>query len=199
MLRELVPWRDGIAGQLDRATFRVVGNEQLLEIAKQQPASRDTLGAIKGMPRGILESRGERAARRGEARARRVRGRSAALSESAAMGSRSRISTRGSMRSRRLRDAAATRLDLDPGVLCSRDRHGSRRAQESVEPRGAGERSRVAPLAGARARRGVRQSARAASEDCDAVQCLAVSRLELRHSELAFVSQSRSQPSEARI
>src|SRR6478672_11366432 len=57
ILRELVPWRDGIAGQLDRATFRVLGNEQLLEIAKQQPASRDTLGAIKGMPRGILDTR----------------------------------------------------------------------------------------------------------------------------------------------
>ena len=57
ILRELVPWRDTIAGQLDRATFRVLGNEQLLEIAKQQPASRDMLGAIKGMPRGILDSR----------------------------------------------------------------------------------------------------------------------------------------------
>ena len=30
ILRELVPWRDEIAGQLDRATFRVIGNEQLL-------------------------------------------------------------------------------------------------------------------------------------------------------------------------
>src|SRR5215207_5727143 len=58
VLRELVPWRDTVAGSLDRATFRVLGNEQLLDIAKQQPASRDALAAIKGMPRGILESRG---------------------------------------------------------------------------------------------------------------------------------------------
>ena len=48
ILRELVPWRDTIAGQLDRATFRVLGNEQLLEIAKQQPASRDVLARDQG-------------------------------------------------------------------------------------------------------------------------------------------------------
>src|SRR5262245_3454336 len=39
VLRELVQWRDSVAAQLDRATFRIVGNEQLLEIAKRQPAS----------------------------------------------------------------------------------------------------------------------------------------------------------------
>jgi len=31
VLRELVPWRDTVAKQLDRATFRVLGNEQLLD------------------------------------------------------------------------------------------------------------------------------------------------------------------------
>jgi ribonuclease D len=30
VLRELVPWRDDVAGALDRATFRVLGNAQLL-------------------------------------------------------------------------------------------------------------------------------------------------------------------------
>ena len=58
ILRELVPWRDDIARQLDRATFRVLGNEQLLDISRQKPATRDVLAAIKGMPRGLLESRG---------------------------------------------------------------------------------------------------------------------------------------------
>src|SRR6476620_1886918 len=37
VLRELVPWRDAVAGVLDRATFRVLGNEQLLDIARTQP------------------------------------------------------------------------------------------------------------------------------------------------------------------
>jgi ribonuclease D len=58
VLRELVPWRDAVSGQLDRATFRVLGNEQLLDIARAQPTTRDALGKIKGMPRGILEQRG---------------------------------------------------------------------------------------------------------------------------------------------
>ena len=48
MLRELVPWRDAIAGQLDRATFRVVGNEQLLDISRQQPATREALARDQG-------------------------------------------------------------------------------------------------------------------------------------------------------
>jgi len=56
VLRELVPWRDAVAGTLDRATFRVLGNEQLLEIARSQPQSKDALGRIKGMPRAILEA-----------------------------------------------------------------------------------------------------------------------------------------------
>jgi len=59
VLRELVPWRDAVARQLDRATFRVVGNEQLLEIARQRPTTRDALAQIKGMPRGMIESRGQ--------------------------------------------------------------------------------------------------------------------------------------------
>ncbi|HEY6825879.1 MAG TPA: HRDC domain-containing protein, partial [Gemmatimonadaceae bacterium] len=57
ILRELVPWRDDIARGLDRATFRVLGNDQLLEIAKRRPTSRDELASIKGMPRGLLEAR----------------------------------------------------------------------------------------------------------------------------------------------
>src|SRR5262249_22197375 len=47
LLRELVPWRDRLASQLDRATFRVLGNEQLLDIARQQPSSREAFGTIK--------------------------------------------------------------------------------------------------------------------------------------------------------
>ena len=47
LLRELVPWRDSVAKQLDRATFRVLGNEQLLDIARSQPGTRDALGKIK--------------------------------------------------------------------------------------------------------------------------------------------------------
>jgi ribonuclease D len=121
ILRELVPWRDAIAAQLDRATFRVVGNEQLLEISKQQPASREVLAAIKGMPRGILESRGDElldAVKRGLA---------VPESELPRFPKAPRWDRDPDFDSRvnalkTARDAAATRLDLDPGVLCSRDR-----------------------------------------------------------------------------
>ncbi|MGZ8412391.1 MAG: ribonuclease D, partial [Gemmatirosa sp.] len=58
LLRELVQWRDGIAASLDRATFRVAGNEVLLELARRAPRTRDELAAIKGVPRGSLEARG---------------------------------------------------------------------------------------------------------------------------------------------
>ncbi|HEX8941931.1 MAG TPA: HRDC domain-containing protein [Gemmatimonadaceae bacterium] len=121
VLRELVPWRDAIARQLDRATFRVVGNEQLLDIARQQPATRDALGAIKGMPRALLESRGSEvldAVKRGLA----VPDAELPRFPKAARWDRDpdfdvRVSAL-----KTVRDEAATRLDLDPGVLCARDR-----------------------------------------------------------------------------
>jgi ribonuclease D len=121
VLRELVPWRDAIARQLDRATFRVVGNEQLLDIARQQPATRDALAAIKGMPRALLDSRGNElldAIKRGLA----VPDADLPRFPKAARWDRDpefdvRVSAL-----KTVRDEAATQLDLDPGVLCARDR-----------------------------------------------------------------------------
>ncbi|HXT14720.1 MAG TPA: HRDC domain-containing protein [Gemmatimonadaceae bacterium] len=121
VLRELVPWRDDVARQLDRATFRVVGNEQLLDIARQQPATRETLGAIKGMPRGILESRGNEvldAVKRGLA----VPENALPRFPKAARWDRDPDFDARVNALKTVRDATATRLDLDPGVLCSRDR-----------------------------------------------------------------------------
>jgi ribonuclease D len=59
VLKELVNWRNAVAGEQDKATFRVLGNEPLFEIAKTNPRDRAALSAIKGMPRGILESRAQ--------------------------------------------------------------------------------------------------------------------------------------------
>jgi len=121
VLRELVHWRDGVAAQLDRATFRIVGNEQLLEIAKRQPASADLLSSIKGVPRGMIESRG------GEIVGAVARG--MAVPENALpkfpKAPRWDRDPEFDVRVAALktvRDAAATRLDLDPGVLCARER-----------------------------------------------------------------------------
>ena len=121
VLRELVPWRDAVAGSLDRATFRVLGNEQLLDIARTQPQSRDALAKVKGMPRAILDQRGADlldAVRRALA----VPDAELPKFPRAARWDRdpdfdARVSALKSAR-----DSAAKRLELDPGVLCSRDR-----------------------------------------------------------------------------
>ena len=121
VLRELVPWRDDVAGQVDRATFRVLGNEQLLDIARTHPASRDALSKIKGMPRGILEQRG------GELLDAVKRGLAVPESDLPKFPRAARWDRDPDFDARvtalkTARDAAAKRLALDPGVLCSRDR-----------------------------------------------------------------------------
>ena len=60
-LRELVRWRDAIAAELDRATFRVAGNEVLLELSRTAPTSREGLFAVKGFPRGMSDVRSQEA------------------------------------------------------------------------------------------------------------------------------------------
>ena len=121
VLRELVPWRDAVAGQLDRATFRVLGNEQLLDVARTQPSTRDALGKIKGMPRGILDQRG------GELLEAVRHALAVPDSELPKFPRATRWDKDTEFDARvsalkTARDAAAKRLALDPGVLCSRDR-----------------------------------------------------------------------------
>ena len=121
VLRELVQWRDSVAATLDRATFRVVGNEVLLAVAREQPTAADALVAIRGVPRGIAESRGH------EVLAAIARGQ--AVAESAlprfpksARWDKDPLFEGRVGRLKEQRDAAANRLGLDPGVLCSRER-----------------------------------------------------------------------------
>ncbi len=121
LLRELQPWRDGIAREMDRSTFRVVSNDVLLEIARQAPATREALGAIKGMPRGMLDGRGQEvldAVQRGLA----VPDADLPRFPRAPRWDRDPDFDDKVARVKAVRDEAATRLDLDPGVLCSRDR-----------------------------------------------------------------------------
>jgi ribonuclease D len=121
VLRELVPWRDELARQMDRATFRVVGNEQLLDIARVQPANRDALAKIRGISRGVLEKQGHEivdAVRRGIA----VPEAELPKFPRAPRWDRdSQFDARVSAL-KTARDEAAQRLDMDPGVLASRER-----------------------------------------------------------------------------
>lgn len=121
VFRELVQWRDATALKLDRATFRVVSNEVLLEAAKAHPASKEALGNIKGMPRGILE--------RTHAEIVAAIDRGLAVPEAdlpkfpkSARWDRDPEFDHKVGAVKAVRDAAATRLELDPGVLCSRER-----------------------------------------------------------------------------
>jgi ribonuclease D len=121
ILRELVLWRDQIARRADRATFRVIGNEQLLELSRTRPESREALAAVKGMPRALLESSGR------EMLAAIQRGVSVPDAELPRFPKAVRWDRDPHFDARvsalkTVRDAAAHRLNLDPGVLCSRDR-----------------------------------------------------------------------------
>ena len=121
VLRELVAWRNGAAADQDRATFRVLGNEPLFEIAKTHPRDKAALSQIKGMPRGILEARAPQIL---DAVARGLAVPDAELPKYP-RGLRwdrdpefdARVSA-----IKTVRDRIAEQLDMDTGVLCSRDR-----------------------------------------------------------------------------
>lgn len=134
VLRELIAWRDARAAALDRATFRVMGNEAMFEIIRVLPKTREELGAIKGVPRGVLE--------RHAAELLDAVGRGLDVPEAdlprfprAARWDRDPDFDANVGKLKVVRDAAAQRLKLDPGVLCARDRMEAvaRRKPKSVE------------------------------------------------------------------
>ncbi len=121
VLREVANWRDTVAAQLDRATFRVIGNEALFEIARRAPMNTSELGTIKGMPKGMIERAGAdivAAIRHG------MEVPEAGLPKfpKGQRWNKDRDFDEKVNRLKAVRDAAATRLELDPGVLCSRER-----------------------------------------------------------------------------
>ena len=58
VLRELLPWRDAIAAELDRATFRVVSTEALLALSAAPPRSAEELGKVRGLSPRLVSERG---------------------------------------------------------------------------------------------------------------------------------------------
>ena len=121
VLREVANWRDTVAAQLDRATFRVMGNEVLFELARTTPRSVSELAAIRGMPKGMLERAGSdivAAVRRGS----EVPEAELPKFPKGQRWNKDRDFDDRVARLKSVRDAAAARLELDPGVLCSRER-----------------------------------------------------------------------------
>ena len=121
LLRELVPWRDSVAKEVDRATFRVMGNEVLLDIARTAPKSVKELSTLKGMPRGILD-RGASAILGAVQKGLEVAEEHLPRFPRAPRWDREEDFDARVARLKTVRDAAAVRLNLDPGVLCSRER-----------------------------------------------------------------------------
>ena len=121
VLREVANWRDTVAAQLDRATFRVIGNEALFEIARRPPMNTSELSTIKGMPKGMIERAGAdivAAVRHGM----EVPEAELPKFPKGQRWNKDRDFDEKVNRLKAVRDAAATRLELDPGVLCSRER-----------------------------------------------------------------------------
>lgn len=51
VLHQLYFWRDALARKADRPTFRVIGNESIIEIAKEKPGTVRELAALKSVSR----------------------------------------------------------------------------------------------------------------------------------------------------
>jgi ribonuclease D len=134
ILRELVAWRDAVARQLDRSTFRVAGNDVLLSLARTAPATTGALDRTRGLAKSIV-------ARHGDALLDAVeRGRAVPETElprfpKGTRWARDPEQEERVARLRQARDRAAAALDLDPGVLCPRERLEAiaRRKPESVK------------------------------------------------------------------
>jgi len=121
VLRELVAWRDNVARQLDRSTFRVAGNEVLFDLAKRAPSAVEELERTKGLSRSMVTRFG------GDILAALERGRTVPEDELPRFPKGLRWTRDAEYEDRvarlkTVRDRAAAVLELDPGVLCPRER-----------------------------------------------------------------------------
>jgi ribonuclease D len=57
-LRELYAWRESVAAEQDRATFRIIGNDALLAVAKALPRAAADLRGIVGLPDSLASRHG---------------------------------------------------------------------------------------------------------------------------------------------
>jgi ribonuclease D len=57
-LRELHGWRESVAAEQDRATFRIIGNEALLAVARALPRAPADLKGITALPQSLASRYG---------------------------------------------------------------------------------------------------------------------------------------------
>lgn len=117
VLREVFAWREATAERLDRASFRVMGNEPMLAIAQAMPRDLDALRKIPGLGRDFADRRG-RDLLEAVARGLAIPDKDLPRIE---RGGRRVLDADYEARLERLkvaRNEAARRLDLAPGVAC---------------------------------------------------------------------------------
>ncbi len=117
VLKEVYSWREALASRLDRAQFRVLGNDVLLGLAERPPADVQGLKTVKGISTDFVTKRGPdlfAAIQRGlEAPAASI-----PVFERSRRPPRDPEFDAALERLKVVRNQAATRLDLAPGVLC---------------------------------------------------------------------------------
>lgn len=121
ILRELVGWRDGMARELDRSTFRVAGNEVLLALAREAPTTTTAIEQTKGLSRSIA-TRQARAIVDAIARGQAVPEADLPKFPRSPRWARDPEYEDRVSKLKAVRDRRAAELELDPGVLCPRER-----------------------------------------------------------------------------
>jgi ribonuclease D len=121
LLRELVAWRDGMAKELDRSTFRVAGNEVLLSLAREAPTTTAAIEKTKGLSRSIV-TRQATAILDAIARGKAVPEADLPKFPRSPRWARDPEYEDRVAALKTVRDRRAAELELDPGVLCPRER-----------------------------------------------------------------------------
>jgi ribonuclease D len=121
LLRELVAWRDGVARVKDRSTFRVAGNDVLFELARRAPQTLEALSGFKGLSRSVMDREGE-AILAAIARGLAVPDADLPRFQRGPRWDRDPEFEENVARLKTVRDRVAAELELDPGVLCGRER-----------------------------------------------------------------------------
>ncbi len=118
-LQELYNWREALAEEQDRATFRIIGNEALLAVAKALPRAPADLANLAGLPRSLAERHGA-ALLEAVGRALQTPERDLPRPERPARQRRDPAAEARVERLKAVRNRVAAELGLDPGVLCGR-------------------------------------------------------------------------------
>lgn len=131
VLREVHQWREELAARSDRAPFRILSNEPMLEIARAQPRDASALRAMRGVGGELVERRGR------ELLAAVQRGLELPESEIPRLARAARRPPDPAYEARlerlkALRNELAARYELAPGVLCP---NGTLEAIARAEPR----------------------------------------------------------------